>query len=725
MEFDKKCTKCGVISKEPKVLPCLHSFCTSPCLEELAAQDPKEQFLTCPSCEYQVTLPENGVAGFQNDLHAQRLQQTKKLLEKHICDNCCQNGATRYCCKCEKFMCDRCTRIHGDWGDFKDHKLMTTDEVRANPRKLGQDQTSKCAKHELDTRLYCETCSVLICEDCKNGIHEGHNTEDIKDAYEKTRTDLVMGLTRFEEKLPVIEEFLETLTDRVSKIKSYSLNTPKSIDEKINELQQLLEVRREHLKAEVKHHTNKELNDLTAQKASVEFTHEKIKRWLKHTKDCLKYGTEGEVVTMKTLLTNQIQEIHLELNLEPQQQFFMELVTDEHTKRACDEFGKIECDPISAENTYATGEGTRFAIKGVETTVEVHPMTKRKKKFAPKFTLTGELVLNESTAAIECDLDQNNERPIIAYKPPSRGTYSLYIRVNGEDIQGSPFSIAVAPSLENLQPVTLIGDLYQPYRAITNSRGQIILYDSSSTKMLVKTSNGVTLFEFGEYDVKQLRKQRGVAVDRDDNIYVTNRVSNCILKFSSNGDVLATEGCKGSGALQFDNPTGICFDKANDLLYVCDRDNSRIQVLTTNLEFVKFFGKKGDGNGQFQSPSSAAFDSSNNLYVVDFENSRVQVFTIVDGELRFSRMFSKKQGRSTLCEPHSIAIDSCNIVYVSETNCINMFTINGDFIGSFGEMRKHEGQVHFNQIRGLHIDSNDFLLVSDTGNSRLQIFCLT
>ena len=153
---------------------------------------------------------------------------------------------------------------------------------------------------------------------------------------------------------------------------------------------------------------------------------------------------------------------------------------------------------------------------------------------------------------------------------------------------------------------------------------------------------------------------------------------------------------------------------------MCDRDNCRIQALTTDLDFVTCFGEKGNKYGQFQCPSSIAVDDLNCVYVADYYNNRVQVFT-ADGQ--FQRMFSKKLGEEALTEPYAIAVDSSNIVYVSETNSISMFTTNGDYIRSFGEMGKEEGQ--FNRIRGLHFDSDDFLLVSDAGNARLQFFCFS
>ena len=722
MECNLKCSNCNESLQEPKLLPCLHTFCKSPCLERLVVQGPEGQSLTCPTCEHHVILPDNGVAGLQTDLQAERLLQASKFpLEKLTCDNDCENIAARYCHECGKFLCEGCTAIHENWGDFKSHKIFTTNEIKANPSKIAHDRTPKCKKHKLDARFCCKSCSVLICETCKTELHVGHEVEVIKDKFEASKNELEMGLLQLRKKLPKAEGTLQSLNASITEVNNQSSMTTDNIDKEIGRLQQLLIQRKESLTSEVKELAGKEMNELTTQKLGIEITLEKMSRCLEYTEDSFKNGTDGEVVVLKPLLTKRIKEISSEFNPEiaqPQkEQFFMELGTDQQASRACQEFGEIIRDPISAENSFVTGDGTKFAMKGELAQVEVHPMTRKKVKFTHKFNLEGELVSPQNT--IKCHLDQRDGQHIITYKLTSRGTYNLNIRVNGQDIKGSSFSIAGAPSPENLlQPFRIVTDLNEPYRATTNSLGQIILYDSSLKKLLVMTQEGERQFEFGDQGLELKKQQHGVAVDEEDNIYITDRVNHCVLKFKANREFVAVVGSRGSEDLQFNTPIGICCNKKNHLVYVCDRDNHRIQVLNTDLTFVKCFGGMGNGDGQFVSPRSAALDKFSNLYVVDDQNNRVQVFT-ANG--KFLRMFSKKHDEKTLVQPYAIAVDSSNVVYVSETkpNCISMFTTNGDFIRSFGGK---EGQ--FNKIRGLHIDSDDSLLVSDAGNDRLQIFRL-
>ncbi len=86
------------------------------------------------------------------------------------------------------------------------------------------------------------------------------------------------------------------------------------------------------------------------------------------------------------------------------------------------------------------------------------------------------------------------------------------------------------------------------------------------------------------------------------------------------------------------------------------------------------------------------------LYVADFDNHRIQLFT---AEGKFLRMFGRHgEGRGELYYPISITIDTSDRVYVGDCNHrISVFTSGGQFLTSFG--RKGEGPGEFEYPRGL------------------------
>ena len=54
---DATCSECDEYYKDPRMLPCLHTFCLQ-CLEKQESQDT----LHCPNCKEMITLSENGIS---------------------------------------------------------------------------------------------------------------------------------------------------------------------------------------------------------------------------------------------------------------------------------------------------------------------------------------------------------------------------------------------------------------------------------------------------------------------------------------------------------------------------------------------------------------------------------------------------------------------------------------------------------------------------------------
>ena len=72
--------------------------------------------------------------------------------------------------------------------------------------------------------------------------------------------------------------------------------------------------------------------------------------------------------------------------------------------------------------------------------------------------------------------------------------------------------------------------------------------------------------------------------------------------------------------------------------------------------------------------------------------------------------------------PYDVCIDSNDIAYVCDrdNHRICIFDSNGILLHSFGTKGKSPGQ--FYEPRGITMDKNGLLYVSDYGNGRVQIF---
>ncbi len=283
----------------------------------------------------------------------------------------------------------------------------------------------------------------------------------------------------------------------------------------------------------------------------------------------------------------------------------------------------------------------------------------------------------------------------VEYTPRVRGRHHLLISVDDQPIPGSPFYVLVKiPPTKLDKPVRVIRGIKDPRYMAFNSSEELIVTDYSGD---------VLVFDKKGEQIRSISKSKhgfgsiyGVAVDKEDNIYVCDDGKHCVYKFNKRGDLLKRFGTYGSGPKELNNPRGIAV--AGDQVFVCDRRNNRVQVLTTELEQI---GSRGTGNEHFNGPEDVAVDEQM-VYVTDCNNHRAQVLTM-DG--RFIRSLGKKgSGQGDVSGPYGVCVTG--FVYVAEysNKRVSVFTKDGQFVTSFGN-------GHITGPYGVAVDSDGFVYV--------------
>ena len=134
--------------------------------------------------------------------------------------------------------------------------------------------------------------------------------------------------------------------------------------------------------------------------------------------------------------------------------------------------------------------------------------------------------------------------------------------------------------------------------------------------------------DLGEFDGPS-----GIAVDADDNLYITDQNNHRIQKLTPDGRPLMAFGIFGSGAGHLNMPWGVCV-APDGSIFVADWRNDRIQQYGTDGLVIAQYGEPGAGDGQFSRPSGVAVDADGNIYVTDWGNERVQVLAADGSHLR-------------------------------------------------------------------------------------------
>ena len=85
-------------------------------------------------------------------------------------------------------------------------------------------------------------------------------------------------------------------------------------------------------------------------------------------------------------------------------------------------------------------------------------------------------------------------------------------------------------------------------------------------------------------------------------------------------------GSHGTGNGQLSNPFELAVD-SGDNVYVVDNDNNRVQVFDSSGKYVTQFGNTGAGHERLQDPVGIALNSLGDVYVADGRDSDIHVFT--------------------------------------------------------------------------------------------------
>jgi DNA-binding beta-propeller fold protein YncE len=344
-----------------------------------------------------------------------------------------------------------------------------------------------------------------------------------------------------------------------------------------------------------------------------------------------------------------------------------------------------------------------------------------------------------------------------------------------------------------VDPLMLTRDVYigEAAGVATNSKGDIFVYTRTGTPVIVTAGarnvshGGSRLLQFdrtgkfvreigqGAYGFLQAQQVR---VDKQDNIWVVDQMSNQVIKFDPNGRVQMIFGRKpeamrvpnlplntladtyalvpnrpapppapaagagpaagaapaggrggpaplpGSGPLgeNFNRPTDVAWDSAGNIYIADGYGNSRIAKYDSNGKWIKNWGSTGTATGMFRVVKGIVIDATDNVYVADRDNRRIQVF---DTDGNFKTQFRNVGSPWAIC----ITPAPRQFLYVSNSNPPNnldydgeivKMTLDGRILGKFGRAGKLLKE--FGTVNSLDCRSETELLVGELGNWRVQ-----
>jgi hypothetical protein len=338
-----------------------------------------------------------------------------------------------------------------------------------------------------------------------------------------------------------------------------------------------------------------------------------------------------------------------------------------------------------------------------------------------------------------------------------------------------PSAFADTPSVPSIAydaiptPVRLPKDMYfgECSGVALNSHGHIFVlsrgnsagpaYAAAAAQLLEFAPDGRFIREIG-HNLYAWSFAHAVKVDRQDNIWVTDKGSDMVIKFTPDGRVAMVFGRKleaadeDTGPLKHPNPplpaepgrfrqvTDVAWDRAGNTYISDGYINSRVAKVDPDGNWVKSWGERGTGPGQFHTPHSIAVDANDNVYVADRSNRRIQVF---DTEGNFLRQFTLDvpvppdarpaignmpdeaaiaAGTFAPGSPWAICISPGpnQVLYSADAfpGRIYKMTLDGQVLGVLGKAGKQPKQ--FGWIHEMACPSENVLFVAELLNWRVQ-----
>lgn len=341
------CPLCNSHYKEPKLLPCLHTFCHQCLLDKVrtncngdsqkengeVSDKLHEVSFKCPVCKrdttFEMSSDEKKIEKGFSDNHL--ISSLMEKIDVHnadpVCEPCSKVSqgqghraakAEVWCQNCKVSFCDACIKAHNVITACRDHVVLSLRDIQSNPLQSLKNTKREipCSEHK-DKLLefYCLDCRLAICSMCVAVHHRKcEMVETCTDSALKLKPEIDnvlkdldsqgVSLTDWQqEHIREIEELEENKSSLIAEIKTVR----KNVDFHLAKLEQLaldeLGVKHSNAVMEVK----ERLVEIEGLKKNLENT----SMFLKHL---VQFGSDSEFLSAFDKVRTQIIEMNTGIN---------------------------------------------------------------------------------------------------------------------------------------------------------------------------------------------------------------------------------------------------------------------------------------------------------------------------------------------------------------------------------------------------------------------------
>ena len=674
---DVTCEKCDEYYKDPRMLPCLHTFCLQ-CLEKELEELESQSTLHCPNCKEKVTLSQKGVSELPQDLHKANEAEIARISEKvedanEYCDNCGRSDdsgrAVAFCIDCDEFLCKICKDRHPKRGKTADHIVITAGERlsktnEGNTTSKFPQQNMSCPLHKgYSLEVYCKKCEKLICKNCMDFKHYEHRKECnlLEEVAKQEMESLRSSLGNCNGAVASLDKAIAQCKQTMQKVETRKTAVDTAINTSLEKVRTALLAQNEAIR----------LRKITGLEAQVQ-EFQRIRDGLSHAFSMITAAqshSPAQQLSTKKALSERAAELKKEfggLKVVPSESdTFTTLVASPDTVSKMISLGCISGGAHAASSTcdaryvQRTVIGKQCMLKVVAKDKEGKAFGRGGERVEAKLVLKG----SQEPAIVGRTTDHGDGTYSVSVTARSVGKHELHVTIYDNHVKGSPFKYHVLPERKN------------PYTEMSEQKN--ISANSFPHDVAVTEEGYLAVAEYGNHTVS-LYTEAGQRIHS-----------------------FGTAGSGGNADGQLSNPSAVAV--RGDILYVCDNGEKPVHKFSiSKRSFISKFSSKGNGDGQLSSPCGICIDPEGKVFISDQSNNCILVFHDDDS---FAYSFPCQNN------PKGLTFDLQGRLHVAlyGSHCIGVFTPGGKLVTSYGN-----GTV--SSPAGLAIDAAGYIAISEGTN---------
>ncbi|XP_071079744.1 E3 ubiquitin-protein ligase TRIM56-like [Haliotis cracherodii] len=309
------CGICQELFTDPRILPCLHSFCFKCICTHQESHQSEHRPPLCPECREPISVEAdsfkknffiNGLAELVRSKRAKSMQCTPCGLKGR------SSPAEMKCLNCGDGLCTDCSDGHNASTQTHGHQIVSVADLREglHDETFRRLQRIQCQQHQdKDVEYFCQSCHLPVCIACVILLHKDHNTQPITEAVSPLKSMM-------KSKVEIIRKKFK----EVSKQEMSILSLTKALKIKRELETSRIEENAEREIAKIKSRQHDSLRKLSTETKEIEKEHNTMLQELSQQKNrigscvdfcdsILETGKDDELLMLKTTIMDRLQQL--------------------------------------------------------------------------------------------------------------------------------------------------------------------------------------------------------------------------------------------------------------------------------------------------------------------------------------------------------------------------------------------------------------------------------